>query len=104
MSKFVVPRNLMNDELIENFYLSLNPKGSSLIRSALIQKKSSFTTKWNELLESRRLPCEGWSDACIEGFLLEMAAMDTNNFEGVVGMGEREGRVHNNLIKTRHFG
>lgn len=94
----------MDDELIENFYTSLNPSGASLIRSALIQKNCSFSAKWNELLESRRLPAEGWSDASIEAFLLEMAALDANNFGGVVGMGEREGRVLNNLIKSRHFG
>ena len=94
----------MDEELIQKFYTSFNPSGSFLIKSALNQAKSSFTLKWNELLRERRLPAEGWSDAAIEAFLLELSALDANNFEGVVGMGEREGRIANNLIKRRHFG
>lgn len=94
----------MEDELIKDFFTSFNPIGVSSLSSAINQSKASTSSKWNELLSSQRLPVEGWSDAAIEAFLLELSALDGNNFEGVVGLGEREGRVFNSLIKRRQFG
>jgi O-phospho-L-seryl-tRNASec:L-selenocysteinyl-tRNA synthase len=46
---------------------------------------------------------EGWSDAHIELLLRELALMDSNNFVGNAGVGEREGRVFSSLVKKRHF-
>lgn len=91
------------DDLIEQFYNTFNCHSTSaaLLKSAL---SHSFRPKWSELLKNQSLPEVGWSDTAIEGFLGELAAMDANNFEGVVGMGEREGRIASNLIKKRHFG
>jgi O-phospho-L-seryl-tRNASec:L-selenocysteinyl-tRNA synthase len=41
------------------------------------------------LLSQRKLPAEGWDDASIEGFLHELAMMDSNNFLDNAGVGER---------------
>ena len=56
------------------------------------------------LLTQRRLPDEGWPDAAIESFVRELSAMDSNNFSGAVGVGEREGRVWSALVRARHWG
>jgi O-phospho-L-seryl-tRNASec:L-selenocysteinyl-tRNA synthase len=69
------------------------------------------------LLAQRRLPAAGWPHAAIEHFLLQLAAMDSNNFPGTapvcaqlitsaanVGVGEREGRVFSELVRRRHYG
>ncbi len=99
----------MDKTAIENFYASFNPFKSDdscnfLLKSALNQSNSSIYSKWNELFTTQRLPENGWTDGSIEAFLLELSAMDGNNFEGVLGMGEREGRIFSSLIKHRHFG
>lgn len=92
------------DELIEQFYCSFNPNSAALIKSALSHSHGSIRSKWIELFQNQNLPEEGWSDTAIEGFLGEIGAMDGNNFEGVVGMGEREGRITSELVERRHFG
>ena len=46
-----------------------------------------------ELVDQRRLPAKGWSDEAVEKLLRDCAAMDSNNFEENVGVGEREARV-----------
>ena len=56
------------------------------------------------LLSQRRLPDEGWPEAAIEGFVRELAAMDSNNFSTGVGAGEREARVWSPLVRSRHWG
>jgi O-phospho-L-seryl-tRNASec:L-selenocysteinyl-tRNA synthase len=56
------------------------------------------------LLSHRRIPQEPWSDANIEALLLELSAMDSNNFEGSVGLGEREARIASPLLKKYHLG
>lgn len=40
----------------------------------------------------RKWPEEGWDDATIELFLADLAQMDSNNFPGNCGIGEREAR------------
>ncbi|KAJ9472686.1 O-phosphoseryl-tRNA(Sec) selenium transferase [Diplonema papillatum] len=56
------------------------------------------------LLAQRRLPEEGWSDDVIELVLHHCALMDSNNYVGNVGVGEREGRVHSAIVRRRHYG
>ena len=56
------------------------------------------------LLSQRSLPAEGWPSGAIESFLGELSAMDSNNFSGGVGAGEREGRVWSPLVRARHWG
>jgi O-phospho-L-seryl-tRNASec:L-selenocysteinyl-tRNA synthase len=55
------------------------------------------------LLSQRRIPDEGWDDGTIEYFLHQMALMDSNNFVGNVGVGEREARVYSSLVSRRHW-
>lgn len=52
----------------------------------------------------RKIPEEGWSDSMIEMLLSELSLMDSNNFSGNVGVGEREGRIHSSLVRRRHYG
>ena len=54
------------------------------------------------LMSQRRLPDVGWSEATIEYVLTELALMDSNNFPGNVGVGEREARVLSPLVARRH--
>lgn len=41
----------------------------------------------------RKWPEEGWDDTTIEMFLADLAQMDSNNFPGNCGIGEREARI-----------
>lgn len=50
-----------------------------------------------------KCPEEGWSESTIELFLNELAVMDSNNFLGNCGVGEREGRVASSLVARRHY-
>ena len=56
------------------------------------------------LLSQRNLPATGWPDEPLLAFLNQLSAMDSNNFTGAVGAGEREGRVVAGLLRTRHWG
>lgn len=55
------------------------------------------------LLAQRRLPDAGWDDQNVEMLLQTLAAMDSNNFPGNIGAGEREARVFSSLVARRHF-
>ncbi|POM66011.1 O-phosphoseryl-tRNA(Sec) selenium transferase [Phytophthora palmivora] len=55
------------------------------------------------LLAQRRLPDEGWDDVSVELLLQTLSAMDSNNFSGSAGAGEREARVFSPLVARRHF-
>ena len=55
------------------------------------------------LLTDRRLPLNGWDDATIEYVMQQLAMMDSNNFPGNIGLGEREGRVYSSLVSKRHY-
>ena len=55
-----------------------------------------------ELLSQRQLPEHPLDDLTIRFILDNFAVMDSNNFEGKVGVGEREGRVFSNLVAERH--
>lgn len=68
--------------------------GSLATRHALVRS----------LLAQRRLPKEGWDEETIELVLRELAIMDSNNFVGAVGLGEREARVVCPLVRRRHMG
>eukprot|EP00698_Gefionella_okellyi_P013219 TRINITY_DN360_c0_g1_i1.p1 TRINITY_DN360_c0_g1~~TRINITY_DN360_c0_g1_i1.p1 ORF type:complete len:320 (-),score=77.99 TRINITY_DN360_c0_g1_i1:1199-2158(-) len=56
------------------------------------------------LLAHRRLPVDGWDEDSIELFLRELSLMDSNNFAGAAGVGEREGRIWSSIVARRHFG
>ncbi|NXW76879.1 SPCS transferase, partial [Hirundo rustica] len=50
-----------------------------------------------------KCPEDGWDESTIELFLHELAIMDSNNFLGNCGVGEREGRVVSGLVARRHY-
>jgi O-phospho-L-seryl-tRNASec:L-selenocysteinyl-tRNA synthase len=50
------------------------------------------------LLAHRAMPQHGWSDLTIKFLLDRIALMDSNNFDGNCGVGEREGRVFSKLV------
>ncbi|KAM9330371.1 O-phosphoseryl-tRNA(Sec) selenium transferase [Gastrophryne carolinensis] len=55
------------------------------------------------LLERGKCPQEPWDESTIELFLHELAVMDSNNFLGNCGVGEREGRVASGIVARRHY-
>ncbi|XP_040274954.1 O-phosphoseryl-tRNA(Sec) selenium transferase [Bufo bufo] len=55
------------------------------------------------LLEKGKCPQDAWDESTIELFLQELAVMDSNNFLGNCGVGEREGRVACGLVARRHY-
>mmetsp|Transcript_6066 Transcript_6066/g.17357 ORF Transcript_6066/g.17357 Transcript_6066/m.17357 type:complete len:487 (-) Transcript_6066:1411-2871(-) len=65
-----------------------------------IAKRQKLVTS---LLSERRMPQHGWDDANIESLLQDLAAMDSNNFLGTAGVGEREARVACPLVAQRHY-
>ncbi|XP_005392099.1 PREDICTED: O-phosphoseryl-tRNA(Sec) selenium transferase isoform X3 [Chinchilla lanigera] len=56
-----------------------------------------------QLLEKGKCPEDGWDESTLELFLHELAVMDSNNFLGNCGVGEREGRVASALVARRHY-
>lgn len=55
--------------------------------------KKSRENLIRQLIEQRKWPEEGWDDTTIELFLADLAQMDSNNFPGNCGIGEREARI-----------
>jgi len=55
------------------------------------------------LLSQRSIPEASLPDLVIEHILNELALMDSNNYTGKVGFGEREGRVASGLVARRHY-
>lgn len=56
------------------------------------------------LLAQRAIPESAWDDCSIQLLLRELAAMDSNNFPGNIGVGEREARVFSKIVASRNFG
>ena len=52
-----------------------------------------------DLLNQRALPREPLDELTIQTLLNRMAVMDSNNFPGSAGVGEREGRIYSNLVR-----
>ncbi|KAG0722454.1 O-phosphoseryl-tRNA(Sec) selenium transferase [Chionoecetes opilio] len=78
-----------------------------LLPSTYIKQASdadiSRRTKIHQLLEKRKCPDEGWDDQTIEGLLIDLAKMDSNNFPANCGVGEREARIYSGLVAQRHY-
>lgn len=72
--------------------------GSTYLRQGLASA-ASRDRKLKALLSSRRLPQDGWPEAQVEALLAQLAAMDSNNFPGIAGVGEREGRVVSGIVQ-----
>ncbi|XP_049591774.1 O-phosphoseryl-tRNA(Sec) selenium transferase [Syngnathus scovelli] len=86
----------------ENFTLSEKLVSASYIRQAS-EARRGHEQLVRQLLEKGKCPEEGWSEATVELFLNELAVMDSNNFLGNCGVGEREGRVASNMVARRHY-
>ncbi|XP_035849421.1 O-phosphoseryl-tRNA(Sec) selenium transferase isoform X2 [Sander lucioperca] len=86
----------------ENFSLSEKIVSTSYIRQGR-EARRSHEQLIRHLLEQGKCPEEGWSESTIELFLNELAVMDSNNFLGNCGVGEREGRVASSLVARRHY-
>lgn len=56
------------------------------------------------LLSQRCIPDDAWDEDTITYFMTQLSLMDSNNFSGAVGAGEREGRIYSSLVRRRHFG
>ncbi|XP_077445088.1 O-phosphoseryl-tRNA(Sec) selenium transferase isoform X2 [Stigmatopora argus] len=86
----------------ENFALSERLVSASYVRQAC-QARRGHEQLIRQLLEQGKCPEEGWSESTLELFLNELAVMDSNNFLGNCGVGEREGRVASAVVARRHY-
>lgn len=68
-----------------------------------MENVSSTRKMVKELMTHRRIPDKGWDESTIECFLRDIARMDSNNFVGNTGVGEREGRVVCPIVSRRHY-
>ncbi|CAF3013318.1 unnamed protein product [Rotaria socialis] len=66
------------------------------------QARRSHEQQIRQIIEHRKLPEQPLEEHVIEQWINEMAQMDSNNFEGNVGVGEREGRIYSSLVARRH--
>ena len=57
----------------------------------------------DSLFVHKKMPLAGWDDETIEYLLMECSKMDSNNFEGNVGVGEREGRLFSSIVRRRNY-
>ena len=55
------------------------------------QARRSYEQQIRLIIEHRKLPDEPLEENIIEQWLNELAQMDSNNFQGNIGVGEREG-------------
>lgn len=78
---------MMNEE---SFKLAERLVPKSYIELAQ-QARRSFEQEIRQILEHRKLPAKGLEEDLIEHWLKEISMMDSNNFQGNVGVGEREG-------------
>ncbi|KAM4714889.1 O-phosphoseryl-tRNA(Sec) selenium transferase isoform 1-T2 [Anableps anableps] len=86
----------------ENLTLCEKIVSSSYIRQGS-QARRGHELLIRHLLDQGKCPEEGWSESTVELFLNELAVMDSNNFLGNCGVGEREGRVASSLVARRHY-
>ncbi|KAL8207557.1 UNVERIFIED_CONTAM: hypothetical protein K2H54_058892 [Gekko kuhli] len=81
--------------------------GERLVSAAYVrqgaQGRRAHELRLRTLLEQGKCPEDGWDESTIELFLHELAIMDSNNFLGNCGVGEREGRVASGLVARRHY-
>lgn len=55
------------------------------------QARRSYEQQIRQIIEHRKIPEKPLDENIIEQWLNEIAQMDSNNFEGNIGVGEREG-------------
>lgn len=62
------------------------------------QARRSHEQQIRSIVEHRKLPDQPLNENIIEQWLNEIAQMDSNNFDGNVGVGEREGKMFSSTI------
>nr|XP_006138228.1 O-phosphoseryl-tRNA(Sec) selenium transferase [Pelodiscus sinensis] len=87
---------------VENFGASERLVNAAYMRQGA-QGRRAHELRLRALLEQGKCPEDGWDESTIELFLHELAIMDSNNFLGNCGVGEREGRVASGLVARRHY-
>ncbi|XP_030418936.1 O-phosphoseryl-tRNA(Sec) selenium transferase isoform X1 [Gopherus evgoodei] len=87
---------------IENFGASERLVNAAYVRQGA-QGRRAHELRLRALLEQGKCPEDGWDESTIELFLHELAIMDSNNFLGNCGVGEREGRVASGMVARRHY-
>jgi len=90
----------MNEEQLD---LAARLVGASYARQAG-EAGTGQASRCSQLLEQGKMPQEGWRDREIEFLLAQLSQMDSNNFPGNCGVGEREARVYSSLVARRHYG
>jgi len=63
----------------------------------------SLSRKVRSLITQRQIPQEPWSSLEIEQVLLEIATLDSSNYDDRAGVGEREGRCFSTLVARRCY-
>ncbi|XP_065261451.1 O-phosphoseryl-tRNA(Sec) selenium transferase [Emys orbicularis] len=86
----------------ENFGASERLVNAAYVRQGA-QGRRAHELRLRVLLEQGKCPEDGWDESTIELFLHELAIMDSNNFLGNCGVGEREGRVASGMVARRHY-
>ena len=76
--------------------------GDNYVRQAS-EAISATSSKMRVLLEQGKMPEDGWEDREVEMLLSHLASMDSNNFGGNCGVGEREARIFSRLVEKRHY-
>ncbi|VDM98682.1 unnamed protein product [Thelazia callipaeda] len=76
------------------------------VEETINRSERCFDRLQRTLLCDGCIPRKGLSVQVIEGFLIRLASLDSNNrFGGIsVGAGEREGRVISSLVEKLHYG
>ncbi|KAH1170050.1 O-phosphoseryl-tRNA(Sec) selenium transferase [Mauremys mutica] len=87
---------------VENFGASERLVNAAYVRQGA-QGRCAHELRLRVLLEQGKCPEDGWDESTIELFLHELAIMDSNNFLGNCGVGEREGRVASGMVARRHY-
>lgn len=78
----------------------------NIVKNYAEQALQSFESRRKKiltLLNSKACPEDGWCDEEIEVFLHELSMMDSNNFLGSCGIGERESRFASKIVARRHY-
>ena len=90
----------MNSELLDN--------AKKLVHKSYIeqgsQNLSALGKQLNELIEKRKMPSKPLTDQQIDVLLNYLSLMDSNNFSGNAGVGEREGRCFASMVRRRNYG
>ena len=65
---------------------------------------NSSSNRINDLLNQRCLPKEPFDTLTIEMLMNKIALMDSNNYQGNCGVGEREGRIYSSMVRAKNYG